>query len=137
MATRFNFKQSSEERKMRKFSKEFKLKKVKEIEQKKTRVVDVCKEYEVSDVSVYKWLKIYGSQKQTKARTIVESESDTRKLIELKARLAELERIVGQKQVLIDFQLKVIELAEEEYGVDIKKKFGEKPLFTIGKKGKS
>ena len=137
MATRFNFKQSSEERKMRKFSKEFKLKKVKEIEQKKTRVVDVCKEYEVSDVSVYKWLKIYGSQKQTKARTIVESESDTRKLIELKVRLAELERIVGQKQVLIDFQLKVIELAEEEYGVDIKKKFGEKPLFTIGKKGRN
>jgi transposase len=34
---------------------------------------------------------------------------------------AELERIVGQKQIIINFQNKMIELAEQEYQVDIKK----------------
>ena len=32
--------------------------------------------------------------------------------------------MIGQKQLLIDFQDKVIEMAEDEYHVDIKKKFG-------------
>ena len=36
--------------------------------------------------------------------------------------MADLERIVGQKQIVIDFQEKMIELAEQEYNVDIKKK---------------
>jgi hypothetical protein len=67
----------------------------------------------------------------------VESKSDTRKLLEMKKRIAELEQIIGQKQVLLDFKEKMIELAEEEYGVDIKKKFTEKRLSTSGKTGKS
>ncbi len=35
--------------------------------------------------------------------------------------MADLERIIGQKQVLLDFSDKMIYLAEETYGVDIKK----------------
>ena len=35
--------------------------------------------------------------------------------------MADLERIIGQKQVLLDFSDKMIDLAEETYGVDIKK----------------
>ena len=68
-------------------------------------------------------------------RTIVEAESDTRKLLELKAKVAELERIIGQKQVLLDFKDKMIELAEEAYGVDIKKKFGNEPSSGAGSTG--
>jgi hypothetical protein len=56
------------------------------------------------------------------ARLIVESESDTVRLIEYQKKIAELERLVGQKQVVIEFQNKMIELAEEEYKIDIKKK---------------
>jgi len=59
-------------------------------------------------------------------RQVIESESDTKKLLALRERLKELERIIGQKQLLIDFQEKVIEMAEDEYHVDIKKKFGGK-----------
>jgi len=51
---------------------------------------------------------------------IVETESDTRQLIALKKRISELEQIIGEKQILIDFQSKMIDLAEETYGVDIK-----------------
>ena len=62
-----------------------------------------------------------------KARMIVESESDTVKLIEYQKKIADLERLVGQKQVLIEFQDKMIELAEKEYNIDIKKKLETKP----------
>jgi len=58
--------------------------------------------------------------KNKKERMIVETESDTRQLIALKKRISELEQIIGHKQILIDFQSKMIDLAEETYGVDIK-----------------
>ena len=59
-------------------------------------------------------------------RTIVESKSDTTKILALQKRIAELERLLGQKQIEIEFKDKMIELAEQTYGVDIKKKSGKK-----------
>jgi transposase len=137
MATRKQFTQSERERRMRHFSKDFKQKIAREIEQKKLSASDVCAEYEVSMTSVNRWLQQFGQSKEKSVRVIVETESDTRKLLELKRRVAELERIIGQKQIQIDFKDKLIELAEEEYGIDIKKKFTEKPLFTSGETEKS
>ena len=51
----------------------------------------------------------------------MESKSDTTKILALQKKIAELERLVGQKQVQLDFQEKMIEIAEETYQVDIKK----------------
>ena len=65
----------------------------------------------------------------------MESESDTKKIEALKARVEELERSVGRKQIELDFKDKMIELAEEEYEVDIKKKFGSKPSSGSGGTG--
>jgi len=135
MATRQQFKQSTQERQRRTFSEEFKRKKVREIERKITTVAEVSREYEVTPTNVSKWLTKYGSSQMKGVRTIVEAESDTRKLLELKAKVAELERIIGQKQVLLDFKDKMIELAEEAYGVDIKKKFGNEPSSGAGSTG--
>lgn len=59
--------------------------------------------------------------KKKQERLIVETSSDTKRLHELQQRIAELERIVGQKQIEIDFKDKMIEIAEEMYSVDIKK----------------
>jgi transposase-like protein len=124
---------SVEERRRRTFSESFKRKKVREIEQKITTVLQVCRQYEVSQTNVYKWLNKYGDGYKKGVKTIVEMESDTRKILELKAKLAELERIIGQKQIQIDFKDKMIELAEEEYGIDIKKKFDTGPSSGSGK----
>jgi transposase-like protein len=132
MATRNQFRMSVSERRSRTFSENFKIKKVREIELGRTKVSEVCKEYEVSDVSVYKWLQNYGTMKNKKERLIVESQSDTQQLIALKKKIAELERIVGQKQILLEFKDKMIDLAEQTYGVDIKKKFSTKPSNTSG-----
>jgi len=70
--------------------------------------------------------------KDKNERLIIETDSDTKQLLSLKKKIADLERIVGQKQILIDFHEKMIELAEEAYGVDIKKKFSTKQSNTSG-----
>ncbi len=135
MAKRQQFKQSIDERRRRVFSEDFKRKKVREIEQKITTIAEVSREYEVRASNVSKWLTQYSPNRMKSVRTIVESESDTRKLFDLQQKIAELERIIGQKQLLIDFQAKMMELAEQEYGIDIKKKFERKPLSGTGSIG--
>lgn len=135
MAKRQQFKQSIDERRRRVFSEDFKRKKVREIEQKITTIAEVSREYEVRASNVSRWLTQYSPNRMKSVRTIVESESDTRKLFDLQQKIAELERVIGQKQLLIDFQAKMMELAEQEYGIDIKKKFERKPLSGTGSIG--
>lgn len=133
MATREKFKMTTSERRRRTFSDSFKLQKVKEIERGVTKVSEICRQYEVTRANVYRWLNKFGSMKNKKERLIVESDSDTKKLLELKKKVAELERIIGQKQIILDFKDKMIEIAEQTYGVDIKKKFFTPPSKTSGK----
>mgnify|MGYP004703283463 FL=1 len=132
MATRAQFKMTTAERMRRNFSDSFKIQKVRELETGKTKVSELCKQYEVSDVNVYRWLNKFGTMKDKKERLIVETDSDTKQLLALKKKIAELEQIVGQKQILIDFKDKMIDLAEETYGVDIKKKFSTRQSNTSG-----
>jgi len=132
MATRKNFKMTSQERHMRTFSESFKIKKVREIEMGITKVSEIFKEYEVSRTAIYLWLNKYGIMKSKKEKMVVQSQSDTQELLNLRKRIAELERTIGQKQLLIDFKDKMIEIAEDMYGVDIKKKLSDQLLNTIG-----
>lgn len=119
---------SQQARQLRRFSEEFRIKKVREIERGISRICDICKEYEVTDAAVRKWLKKYSTMaKKKEERLVVESLSDTQKILELKKQIAELERSLGQKQIQLDFRDKMIDLAEEIYKIDIKKKFGTRP----------
>lgn len=132
MANLEQFNSTQRERQLRSFSPEFKRKKVQEIEHKVSTIREISRQYSVSPSAVRKWLKLYSTNYQPGTRTIVESESDTKKLIELQKKIAELERLVGQKQIQLDFTAKMIELAEEYYGIDIKKKFENKPSSGSG-----
>lgn len=132
MATRTKFKMTIAERRQRSFSDSFKIQKVRELETGKTKISELCKQYEVSATNVYRWLNKFGIMKNKKERLIVETDSDTKQLLELKKKVAELERVIGQKQILIDFKDKMIDLAEEAYGVDIKKKYSTQQLNTFG-----
>lgn len=132
MAKRDQFNLTLAERRRRTFSDTFKRDKVHEIETGIIRVSDVSKQYGVSDTAVYCWLRKFGSNKDTPARLIVESMSETRALKELKERIAELERLVGQKQIELEFYKKMIDLAEEHYGVSIKKNYSTQPYDTSG-----
>ncbi|MFT7425066.1 MAG: transposase [Algoriphagus sp.] len=136
MARRDQFTMSESERRIRRFSENFRKDKVRELEIGLVTISDLCKQYQVSDMTVLSWLIKFSSMKEKKERLIVESQSDTIQLLDLKKKVAELERVVGQKQLLIDFQLKMIELAEDEYRIDIKKKFSGEPSSSTGKAAK-
>lgn len=132
MSYKKQFTTSVSDRRLRSFSVEFKKLKVREITSGRTTISEICREYEVSRTSVFRWMSKFGVMGKKKERVVVETDSDTKQLLALKKRIAELERLVGQKQILLDFKEKMIELAEEEYQVDIKKKFSEKPSSTSG-----
>lgn len=110
------------------FSVDFKKKRVGELEKNLVSVLDICRTYKVSRTSVYKWVYKYSAMAKQQVRQVVEAKSDTRKIQLLEEKVRELERIVGQKQLLIDFQDKVIDMAEQTYKVDIKKKLSSSAL---------
>lgn len=104
------------------FSGEFKKKKIRELENNLTSVSDICKTYSVSRTSVYRWIYKYSTMAKKQTKQVVEAKSDTKKIKYLEARIKELERTIGQKQLLIEFKDKMIEIAEDTYNIDIKKK---------------
>jgi transposase len=105
------------------FSEDFKRKKVREVESRVTTIRELSREYSVSETAIYKWIYKYSGMRKKGIKMVVEAKSDTRKIQQLKEMLKEAETAVGQKQIMIDFLEKMIELAEQEYGVEIKKKF--------------
>jgi len=132
MATKNQFTQTRTQRQNRYFSDEFKKQKVRELDKNLLSIADICKEYEVTRASVYKWIYKYSAMKKKGIKQVVETNSDTKKIKALQDQIKALERSLGQKQILIDFQSKVIDLAEDEYQIDIKKKFGDKPFSGSG-----
>lgn len=110
----------------RRFSEDFKKSKVKELERNLVSISDICKTYTVSRAAVYKWIYKYSIMAKKNVRQVVEAKSDTQRIRMLEERIKELERLVGQKQILLEFKDKMIEIAESTYGVDIKKKVGSK-----------
>lgn len=103
------------------FSEEFRRSKVKEIESGRLRVGDLSKLYGVSRTAVYKWIYLYSSAERG-VKTVVQMESEEFKTKLLQQRVAELERIVGQKQMEIDYLQVCLEVTSEEVGYDVKKK---------------
>jgi transposase len=110
------------QRKNRYFSEELKQKLVREIEQNLITISDVSREYQVRRWSIYKWIHKYSSMRKKAVKMVVESKSLTKQLTGLKAKIKELEQLVGQKQITIEYLEKMIELAEKDMGIDIKKK---------------
>jgi transposase-like protein len=126
MGTNSIFTEELRSRQNRYFSNDIKKKIVRDLERNFNSVGDVCKAYQVSRTSVYRWIFKYSSMAKKGHKQVVEPKSDTQRIKMLEERIKELERIVGQKQLLLEFKDKMIEIAEATYNVDIKKKVGSK-----------
>lgn len=102
------------------FSEEFKRSKVRDLAQKKIRICELTKLYGMSKTCIYKWIYLYSdTQKGTK--TVVEMDSEYTRTQALLQKVAELERLLGQKQVEVAYLEKGYELLSAEYGFDVKK----------------
>ncbi len=105
----------------RTFSTAFKKEKVALIEQGKITVSELSAIYEVSGTAIYKWIKKF-SKLGAGERVVIEKVSEEEKNRELLKRISELERIVGKKQLELDYYKTTLEVLSEEQGEDLTKK---------------
>jgi transposase len=113
------------------FSDEFKREKVAQITSGQTSILAVCKLWNVSKESVYNWIYKYSPDHKKGTTMVVQKDSEASKSIELQKKVAELERILGQKQMIIDFQNKLIEIASKDLDIDINRS-GARKNFNPG-----
>ena len=109
------------------FSEAFKREKVAEITSGKITVLKLSKLWGVANSAIYLWIHKYSSEHQNGTTMVVQKDSEANKVLELQAKVAELERIIGQKQLQIDFNEKLIAIASKELEIDIKKNFSAQP----------
>jgi len=114
-------------RERRIFSEELKKKIIKDLIGKRTTIRSVMTEHQVSSNTVYRWLYKYSPHHEQKCTLVVQMKSEELKSTALRQRIAELERIVGQKQLEIDFLNKLLEIGSGELGFDLKKSFSPPP----------
>ena len=105
------------------FSASFKEEKVREIEEKKITASELSRLYEVSLTSIYRWKEQYSRHYRKGVRMVIEKESESVKRLELENKVSELERLLGRKQVEIEYLNKVIEEGGKLLGEDLKKKY--------------
>lgn len=109
------------------FSEAVKRSVVKDLVSQRTTIRKVMAEHQVSAQSVYRWLYQYSPAHQPQCTLVVQMKSEEIKNQEHQKRIAELERIVGQKQLEIDFLNKLIEIGSRELDIDLKKNFSPPP----------
>jgi transposase len=115
------------------FAEEFKRARVKEYEKGTFTVNELSKLYHIQTVVLYRWIYKYSAYNKRSIKVVEMSESSQNKVKQLQKRIEELERIVGQKQLNIDFLEQMIALAGQEYGIDIKKNSSTPPSASSGK----
>ena len=109
-------------KKHRHYSDDFKREIVSLFESGKFSVPQLEKLYGVCNKSIYKWIYKFSTFNEKGLRIVEMKQSSTSKLKELEQKIKELERAVGQKQIKIDFLEKMIEIAEADLSIEIKKK---------------
>lgn len=132
MATLEQLGRKSTPRVNRYFSVDFKKKKVDELDKRITTISEICKEYQISGTAVYKWIYKYSLMRKKGVKMVVEAQSDTAKIKALKQHISQLEQLLGQKEFELEFLQKQMEIASEQYGIDLKKKHSGKPSSGFG-----
>jgi transposase-like protein len=113
--------------KKRVYSQEYQRELVRLFEGGKFSVVQLSKLYGVRFSVIYRWIYKYSQFNEPGYRVVEMKESSTSKLKAMEQRIKELEKIVGQKQIKIDFLEEMISVAKQELKIDIKKKFSTPP----------
>lgn len=115
------------------FSDKLKKKVVKDIEQGKVNVSGAGKEYQVSTKSIYGWLKKFSTHLQSSTTLVMQMDSEQYRSKALEKKVAELEAALGRKQMEIDYLNKLIEIAGQDLGSDLKKNTSIAPSAGTGK----
>ena len=85
------------------------------LEDRQITIKQLSRIYEVSETAVYKWVRKCSSVLGLGEKIVVEKESEGARTLALMKKVAELERVVGQKQLEIDYLKKMVEEIEDEH----------------------
>jgi transposase len=110
--------------KRRQFSKDFKRKLVSEFESGKYSVAELGRLHKIQFQVIYNWIYKFSNFQEQGYRVVEMTESSNNKVKDLELKIRELERVVGQKQLTIDYLNTMMEVAKDELDIDIKKNFG-------------
>lgn len=124
-------------RKNRVYAREYKVHLVSLYEKGRYSVLQLSRLYGVASGVIYRWIYRYSSLNEKGCRIVEMKQSSTQKLKLLEQRVRELEQMVGQKQITIEFLEKMIDIAGQQLNVDIKKKFFTPPSNGSASTGKS
>ncbi len=113
--------------KRRIFNESFKKNRVNEYETGKLTVLEISRLYGIAFQTIYIWIYKYSRYNKKNLKIVEYKDSYTNRVKQLQDRIKELERIVGQKQINIDYLEKMIELTKSELGIDVKKNFDSTP----------
>jgi len=102
----------------------FKQKVISEIESGKYSLRQASKIYNVSDVSLYKWLKRFGKNHLIGKVVRIEMKGEADRIKQLEAEKKELESALAKAHLKIITLESTMEVAEEKYKIDFKKKIG-------------
>lgn len=107
--------------KRREFSQQIRRKAVKDFRSGTYTAKELADLYHCSQQTIYKWIYKYSPGDSPQVNVVEMSESSDKKVKDLHDKIARLERALGQKQIKVDFYEKMLELAEQEYDLDLKK----------------
>ena len=103
------------------FSEDFKKARVKEYELGEFTVKEISDLFSVCSENVYRWIYKYSLYNKKGLKVVEMAKSSEQKVKELQKKIAELERLLGQKQIKIDYLETMIEVAKDEFDIDLKK----------------
>jgi len=114
-------------RKSRHYSLEFKKAVVASFEKGEFSVLQLEKLYGISNPTIYNWIYKFSDFNEKGCRIVEMKDSKQEIVKQLANKVKELEQILGQKQVAIEYLEKMIELAKTELDIDIKKNYSSQP----------
>lgn len=119
-------KKTKELKQVRIFSEELRKQIVGQIERGELTVAQAKREYSVGGIqTIYNWLYRYSRTLKKGTRIVMEKDSQEQTSQELRKRIKELEAALGRKSLEADLFRVIVDLASDEYKIDLKKTFGE------------
>ena len=100
------------------YSESFKKSKVEQIEKGEITALQLSKMLGLqSSSTIYEWIKKY-SKRSLNEKVVIETESDYLRFVELEKQTAQMEQMIGQQQIKLQFYEELIAQIRAHYGED-------------------
>lgn len=122
--------------KHRRYSTEFKKQLVSDFESGQYSVPQLERLHGIGNRTIYNWIYKFSIFNEKGYRIVEMKDSSSKKVKDLEQKIKDLEQAVGQKQIMIDYLEKMMEIAKEEFNIDIKKNYNTSQSAGSGKTSK-